>query len=115
MGVVDHDIAGQLGEVAAVVPCGRLPITPRALAVLRRAGAAVPADFVALAGSTIALWGDPNRSEAEILAGVHEDIGDLCRDHTGHEQGHFLAACFDAEAFLGSWQDTLPFGRPLPS
>lgn len=113
MGVVDHEVAARIGEASAVVASGRIPLTARALAVLRRAGVAVPADFVSLAGSTLALWGDPNRTEAEILAGINEDIGDMTAEFRAHDDGPFLAACFEAESFLSSWQETLPFGRPL--
>ncbi|MEZ5246939.1 MAG: hypothetical protein R2707_17740 [Acidimicrobiales bacterium] len=113
MGVVDHEVAAQIGEASAVVASGRVPLTARALAVLRGAGVAVPADFVALAGSTLALWGDPNRTEAEILAGINEDIGDMTAEFKMHDDGPFLAACFEAEGFLSSWQESLPFGRPL--
>ena len=31
----------------------------------------------------------------------------------GHADGPLLGACHRAEAFLRTWQDTLPFGRPL--
>jgi len=113
MGIVDHGVATQLTDTAAVVPCGRLPLTARALAVLRGANVAVPADFVALAGSSLAAWGDSHRSDAEILAGVAEDIGDLSAEFSAHDDGPFLAACLYAEAFLSEWQDELPFGRPL--
>lgn len=113
MGVVTHAVAERLESAAAVVACGRLPLTARALAVLRRAGVAVPADFVALAGPTLALWGDENRTEAEIIAGVIEDIGDLTAEFHRHDDGPFLGACLAAESFLAGWQDELPFGRPL--
>jgi len=113
MGVVNHEVAAQIGEASAVVASGRVPLTARALAVLRRAGVAAPADFVALAGSTLALWGDTNRSEAEILAGINEDIGDMTAEFKRHDDGPFLAACFEAEEFLSSWQESVPFGRPL--
>ena len=113
MGVVDHEVAAQIGEANAVVACARVPLTARALAVLRRADVAVPADFVSLAGSTLALWGDPNRTEAEILAGINEDIGDMTAEFKQHDDGAFLAACFEAESFLSGWQESLPFGRPL--
>ncbi len=113
MGVIDHTVAARLTEAKAVVPWGRLPLTARALAVLRNAGVAAPADFVALAGSTLASWGDVNRTDAEVLAGVAEDIGDLSAEFAGHEDGPFLAACYAAESFLSTWQDDLPFGRPL--
>ncbi len=113
IGVVDHVVAAQLTDAAAVVPCGRLPLTAKAFATLRRAGVAAPADFVALAGSTLALWGDVNRTEPEILAGANEDVADLADEFAGHDDGPLLAACYAAEEFLGSWQETLPFGRPL--
>ncbi len=113
MGVVDHEVAAQMEAASAVVACGRIPLTARALAVLRRGGVAVPADFISLAGSTLALWGDSNRSEAEIFAGINEDIGDMTAEFKAHDDGPFLAACFEAESFLQTWQDELPFGRPL--
>ncbi|MDW3220470.1 MAG: hypothetical protein R8F63_17820 [Acidimicrobiales bacterium] len=113
MGVVNHEVAAQIGEASAVVASGRLPLTARALAVLRRNDVAAPADFVSLAGSTLALWGDANRTEAEILAGINEDIGDMTAAFKAHDDGPFLAACLEAESFLSGWQETLPFGRPL--
>jgi hypothetical protein len=30
-----------------------------------------------------------------------------------HADGPLLGACYRAEAFLRTWRDTLPFGRPL--
>ena len=113
VGIVDHVVADQLSECAAVVAAGRLHLTARGLAVLRKAGVAAPADFVSLAGSTLAAWGDANRSDDEILAGVREDIGDLSDEFTDHEDGLLLAACYFSEGFLSQWQDELPFGRPL--
>lgn len=113
MGVVNHEIAAQISDAAAVVACGRIPVTARALAVLRRSGVAVPADFVALAGSALALWGDPDLSETEILTAVEQTVGDLSGDFASHDDGAFLAACFAAESYLLTWQDELPFGRPL--
>lgn len=113
MGVVNHDVAAQIGEANAVVAAGRIPLTARALAVLRRNGVAAPADFVSLSGSTLALWGDPNRTDAEILAGINEDIGDMTAEFKAHDDGPFLAACFEAESFLSTWVEELPFGRPL--
>lgn len=113
MGVVNHEIAAQIQDAAAVVACGRVPVTARALAVLRRGGVVVPADFVALAGSVLALWGDPARSEPEILAAVDETAGVLSSEFATHDNGAFLAACLAAESYLLTWQDELPFGRPL--
>ena len=113
MGAVNHEIAAQIQGAAAVVACGRIPVTARALAVLRRSGVAVPADFVALAGSALALWGDPARSDAEVLDAVAETVGVLGSEFAVHSDGPFLAACRAAESYLLTWQDELPFGRPL--
>lgn len=113
MGVVNHEVAAELSGAAAVVPCGRLPITARALAVLRRSGVAAPADFVALGGSALALWGEPSRSESAIFETVTETIGTLSSEFATHDDGAFLGACAAAESFLLTWQDELPFGRPL--
>ena len=113
MGVVNHKIAAQISDAAAVVACGRIPVTARALAVLRRAGVAVPADFVALAGASLALWGDPASSESEILATVEQTISELSGEFAAYADGPFLAACLAAESHLLTWHDELPFGRPL--
>jgi len=113
MCVVNHGVAEKLIGALAVVPCGRVPITAKALAVLRRAEVAVPADFVALAGSTIALWGDPARTKTDIEAEITERIGSMCTEFAAHTDGPLLGACYRAEEFLATWQATLPFGRPL--
>ncbi len=113
MGVVNHEIAARIQDAAAVVACGRIPLTARALAVLRRSGVVVPADFVALAGPSLALRGEPARSDAEILAAVGETVGVLSSEFAVDPDGPFLAACRAAESHLSTWQDELPFGRPL--
>ena len=113
MGVVNHKVAEQLAEAKAVVACGRIPLTARALAVLRGAGVVAPADFVALSGASVALWGDCERSEKDILSDVGEKVGGLAVEFANHDDGPFLAACYAAESFLGTWQAELPFGRPL--
>lgn len=111
-GVVDHTVAARLGEAVALMSSGRLAMTARGLAVLRRAGVAAPADFVSLAGATIAAWSGLT-SDDEILAAVASTVTDLTAAHRDHERGPFLAACHEAESFLSGWQDELPFGRPL--
>ena len=113
MGIVDHGVAAQLTDCDAVVASGRLPFTARALAVLRRAGVAAPADFVSLAGSSLAVWDAADRTDTEIFACISDTVGDLCDEVSGHDDGPFLAACYQAESFLRTWQDELPFGRPL--
>lgn len=112
-GIVDHTVAARIGAATALVSSGRLAMTARGLAVLRSAGVVAPADFVSLAGSTIAAWGEPSRTDDEILTAVAESTAALGAEHRGHADGAFLAACHMAEAFLSTWQDELPFGRPL--
>lgn len=112
-GVVNHVVAGQLTESAALISSGRLAMTARGLAVLRAADVAAPADFISLAGGTIAAWGDPSRSDDEIREATATTVAELCAEHAGHGDGSFLAACYAAEAFLATWHDDLPFGRPL--
>lgn len=112
MGIVDHERAAGL-DVAALVPGGRLPVTARALAVLSRAGAVVVPDFLSLAGSTIAAWAEPDLDDDVVTASVADEVAERVREAVAHERGAFLGACYAAEAFLSSWRDELPFGRPL--
>ncbi len=115
MSVVNHGVADGLRSCAAVVPCGRLPVTAKALAILYRSGVMVPADFVALAGATLAAWADAELPEAEIHTRVVNEITELCAEFASHDDGPFLAACYAGESFLSTWQQQLPFGRPLAS
>lgn len=104
-GLVDHDLAeGVKAEV--VVPLTPLLISTKAYAVLRRAGITYVPDFVALA--------------APLLAAVDRDGGDpvervrtLASSLAAERAAMWLAACGVAEGFLSTWQDQLPFGRPL--
>ena len=114
MGAVNHEIAAQIQGAAAVVACGRIPVTARALAVLRRGGVAVPADFVALAGSALALWGGPwpFRCRGSSTPWLKPSAFSVASSPVIHD-GPFLAACRAAESYLLTWQDELPFGRPL--
>jgi hypothetical protein len=112
-GIVDHKVAGDLAESAALIASGRLAMTARALAVLRASDVAAPGDFVSLAGGTIAAWGDATRSDDEVAGDIATTITELCAEYKDHDDGPFLTACYAAESFLSTWQDTLPFGRPL--
>ncbi len=114
MGVVHHGVAEQL-ECRALVPCGRLAFTSKALAVCRRSGIAAIPDFLALAGSTIASWSAPDSSDDEVRAEVPRTVTALMEEALTSDDGPFLGACYAAEAFLSTWQDGLPFGRPLAS
>lgn len=112
MGAVNHGAAESL-QARLLVPCGRLPFTAKALAVCRRRGIPALPDFVTLAGSTIAAWSDPEASDDEVRSKVADTVADLTVAAADHPDGPFLAACYGAESFLATWQDELPFGRPL--
>jgi glutamate dehydrogenase (NAD(P)+) len=114
MGAVDHKGASFI-TAKAVVPTGPIPITAKALAVLRRAGAFVAPDFVVLAGPLLAAWpeggADPSPEALEQL--THDTVTGILAEVAVHEDGPLLGACARAEAFLQTWRDNLPFGRPL--
>ncbi len=114
MGVAHHGIAEGL-ECRALVPSGRLAFTSKALAVCRRGDIAAVPDFVALAGSSISAWSSPDTGDEEVRSEIIETVTALMADALGSDDGPFLGACYAAESFLSTWQDQLPFGRPLAS
>ena len=114
MGIVNHGVAEGF-ECRALVPSGRLAYTSKALAVCRRRGIAAVPDFVALAGSTIAAWSSTDTGDDEVRAEITRAVTVLMDGALTSDDGPFLGACYAAEAFLSTWQDELPFGRPLAS
>lgn len=112
VGVVDHGVAATV-TAHLVVPIAPVPVTAKALAVLRRSGAVVLPDFLAAAGPWFATFpGAPTTIEG-LQAAVTEHVGAAVTEVIGHEDGPLLAACYRAEAHLRTWRDSLPFGRPL--
>lgn len=111
-GVVDHEVAAGI-EATALVPSGPCPVTAKALAVLRRADVVVVPDFVSTAAPEFARGADAGLSienvRAEAIAALVAVTGEIL----GHDEGPYLGACRRAEAYLRTWQDELPFGRPL--
>jgi glutamate dehydrogenase/leucine dehydrogenase len=111
-GVIDHDLAAGL-EVRTVVPAGAVPVTAKALAELRRNGTVVVPDFVSTAGPTFAMWPDDGATIETVRAAAIVGVIAVMGEVLDHDDGPLLAACYRAEAFLSTWQDSLPFGRPL--
>lgn len=109
-GVIDDSVAAGL-TVGTVVPSGPVPVTAKGLAVLRRAGAVVVPDFISTAGPLFAGWPLAGAGDPASAASVAIDAALL--DVLGHDDGPLLGACYRAEAFLATWRDALPFGRPL--
>ena len=101
VGMVDHEVADRLA-VRAVVPTGPLPITTRAVAHCRRRGISALPDFVTTAGPLVGHVDEARETVAALVAEVAD-----------HDDGPILGACVRAEGFLSTWQDDLPFGRPM--
>ena len=104
-GAIDHDGAASV-RAKIVAPLTPLAVTAKAYAALRRADITYVPDFVALA--------------APLLAALDADNGDavtrvreLAAALASEGPGAWLAACGLAEAFLQTWQESLPFGRPI--
>jgi glutamate dehydrogenase (NAD(P)+) len=110
-GVIDHEVAEGL-EARLVVPSGPVPVTSKALAVLRRAGVTVVPDFVSTAGPSFAMWPDDASIET-IRTTATGSVAAVLAEVAAHPDGLLLASCHRAEAFLSTWQGSLPFGRPL--
>jgi hypothetical protein len=104
-GVVDHDVAETV-KAKVVVPLTPVPVTAKAYAVLSRAGTVYVPDFLTTAAPLLAALdpdsGDPAERIAERVAKAVAQGVDAWR-----------AAVDDAEAFLLTWRESLPFGRPL--
>lgn len=104
-GVLEHDLAATV-QAKAVVPLSPVPVTARALAVLGRADVVVVPDFLSTAGP---LLGAVDTAAGDPMGRVHDAVAALASEGTGL----WMAAVAKAEAHLATWQDALPFGRPL--
>jgi glutamate dehydrogenase/leucine dehydrogenase len=110
-GTLSHEGAEQV-QAGAVVPIGPVPLTTKALLTLQRRDITSVPDFLALAGPHLAAFSglEEQRAAAEAATAA---ITEAVKEAAGHADGLFLGACARAEAFLLSWQDKVPFGRPL--
>jgi glutamate dehydrogenase/leucine dehydrogenase len=104
-GALEHDLASTV-RAKVVVPLTPVPVTARALAVLARAEVVVVPDFLSTAAPLLAAL-DPDGGDA--VTRVHQAVEALAGEGTGL----WMAAVQKAEDHLRTWQDELPFGRPL--
>lgn len=105
-GVIDHEAADSV-KAPVVVPLTPLPVTAKAYAALGRAGVVYVPDFIALAAPLLEQF-DPSAA-ATPAERVRTTMHELVSEGTNA----WRAAVDRAEAFLSTWQDALPFGRPL--
>ena len=104
-GVLNHDNVAGIAD-AVVIGAAGLAITARGLAVGGRQGATILPDFVTSAGPALAALG---RTDDDIANAVRSLIAEV----KDHDEGPYLGACYAAEAFMKTWTDDLPFGRPM--
>ncbi len=112
MGAINHTTAEKL-EIEALVPHQPLPFTAKALAVLQKKNCVVVPDFVPVAGPLFSYWVDEGIEISDIVSQVSSEMRAALDETAGNDDGLFLGSCYRAEAFLSSWQESLPFGRPL--
>lgn len=105
-GVIDHAAAASV-KARVVVPLSSLPVTAKAYAEFRRAEIMYVPDFIALAAPLLAEF-DPDNTAEPV-----ERVRDLMQALAEEGPNAWLVAIGLAEAFLSTWQDALPFGRPL--
>ncbi|MDG2111813.1 MAG: hypothetical protein P8N02_04260, partial [Actinomycetota bacterium] len=111
-GAMSGEGAGSVGETP-IIATSAAAISSKALAVLRSSGGTAIADFVANVGPALAWWAEDDADHDSLRTTTADTVHNLMNDTAGHTDGSFMAACYKAEAFLSSWQDELPFGRPL--
>jgi hypothetical protein len=111
-GVIDGTAAETLAA-KVVVPIGPHAVSAKGLATLGRRDVVVLPDFITLAGPSYAGWPVGDATGDAIIDACRADIATVISEAVEHPEGPFLGACYTAEAFLSTWQDELPFGRPL--
>ena len=104
-GIVDDEVAATIAA-QLLVPATPVPVTAKAYATLNRAGTKLVPDSVSCAASLLAVvdpdGGDPIERVAKTAGELAVEGGEPWR-----------VAVDRAEAFLSTWQERLPFGRPL--
>ena len=104
-GIVDDEAAAGV-QAKVLVPVTPVPVTAKAYATLNRAGATFVPDAVSCAAPLLAVadpdGGDPIERVAAVAAELAGEDGEPWRN-----------AVARAETFLATWQERLPYGRPL--
>ena len=111
-GLVDHLVAAAQPQ-PLIVPVGSAPVTAKGLAVAARRGHIVLPDFLTTSGPLHAWAPDGPATADEVIAAAEAFITSTTTDVLDHDEGPYLAASYRAEDFLRTWQERLPFGRPL--
>ncbi len=110
-GVLTHKGAPSI-SASAIVPWGQIPVTTKALAGLLTTGhTTVVPDFVSIGGGLVCGYMDGD--DDAIVDQIESTVTETLDAASAHDDGVLIGACVQAEAFMGTWRDELPFGRPL--
>lgn len=113
MGVLNH-VGADFVSAKVVIPTAAVPYTTKAVLTLERAGTTVLPDFLTTAGPTFADWAEPNTDADSIEATMMGRIADLTSEVLRDaDEMPVIVAAKRAEAFMQTWRDELPFGRPF--
>ncbi|HEV3225556.1 MAG TPA: hypothetical protein VGZ52_01930 [Acidimicrobiales bacterium] len=107
-GMLDHEAAASV-KATTIAPLTPLPVTAKAYAALARTGIVYVPDFIALAAPLLAEF-DPTSVSEPV-----DRIRDAMQSLASEGANAWRAAVDRAEAFLATWHEPLPFGRPLAS
>lgn len=107
-GVLGHEDVPNVASTV-VVPLTPVPVTARAHAELTKAGKVHVPDFLATSAPLLLAHAGGIGDPVAAVAAVGDKVASLAT----HRTGLWLAAVEEAEAFLRTWRDELPFGRPL--
>ncbi|NCG25150.1 MAG: hypothetical protein GWP47_13605 [Actinobacteria bacterium] len=111
IGMVNHEVVAEtnVGKIVGLQP---LTFTARGLAVASRAGAVIVPDFISAAGPVLAaLANDADTSQRAHH--VIQQVTNALAPHVDAGTALFVRAAESAEAFMHTWTNDLPFGRPL--
>jgi len=112
LGVVGDAVAASMAQ-RLIVPIAPAPVTAKGLAVAGRRDIVVLPDFITTSGPLFADHPADSATPEILVAAAISSITSSVTELAGHAEGPYLGACQRAEEFLATWQDTLPFGRPL--
>jgi len=111
-GAMSGDGAKGVGETP-IIATSAAAVSSKALAILRKNNTPVAADFLSNIGPALAWWAPEETSQDELRSSTSASVTGLLEETANHTDGSFMAACYKAEAFMESWQEQRPFGRPL--
>lgn len=112
MGVISHQNAAQI-KAPLVVPSAAIPYTTKGALMLESQGTTVLPDIVTTAGGLFASLPPAGNDQDQIEASVLELLPSLTKQVINQDEIAVLEACHQAESFLKTWRDELPFGRPF--